>query len=156
MYTQEVGVTKKTSNPDSMQIDYPTTIHVYIQPEHTGHSPEDDNSVNMLKLDDRVRAKIHELAANLSMPLPVIYSDLIKFADGLTAKLDYVHPNTTNFFPTEATVFKIVRRYREHMQLDPQDHLATMKFIEEDKKANPGGCLLTRQSLLVVPDCMLR
>jgi len=97
LYAHELGLTKLSTSLDAMPVDYPRTVKVFIAHEHTGHSPEEDSSVNLLKTDDRVRAKTIELAANKKLPLSVIFTLVHKLASELKANLPFVDPDSTNF-----------------------------------------------------------
>jgi hypothetical protein len=131
-YAREMKVGNPTSHNDTKH-SYSTTVAMYITSEHTGHDPNEDRDVNMLKVDDRVRSKIMKLAESRSLSVAYITTQVHAFADGLVGSIK----GSSQFYPTMSAITKIVKQHRETLRLDPHDHLAVEKYIDQDKAANP-------------------
>jgi len=139
-YAKEAG--EWNSILDSAEaVEYSTAVFVTIQPTHKDHDPEQDSFLDMSYLDERVKGKISELAEHLMLPSEFIWHESRRFASTITSGLsEVVETNTSRFFPSLPTVRRLVRRRREGLRLDPDDHVAVQKYIEEDQTNCPGKC----------------
>ncbi|KAF5830515.1 hypothetical protein DUNSADRAFT_14400 [Dunaliella salina] len=89
-----------------------------------------------ISINGRVRARIVELAQFPSLTASYIKGQAHSFAKELVANLD-IDSNSTQFFPNEPAVKRIMNQAREQRRLDPQDHVAVQKFVELDQAQNP-------------------
>jgi len=125
-----------------------TVVDIFIQPEHTGHDPNEDRDVNLLSVDDRVTAKIQDLAKSQNLDNAYIKTEVYKFSEKLVADLG-IGKDSTQFFPNFAAIKRVVKRFRAQLRRDPHDHLAVQKLIEHDRANNPGRCYCIALSLLL-------
>jgi len=117
---------------------FPTNVTVTIHSEHIGHDPEEDRDVNLLRMDARVRAKIQELASKPSLSVNHIKAEVHAFSDGLVKHLDHITTDSSQFYPHDDSIKKIVTHFWEKMRLDPQDHIAVQLYIDQDRAENTG------------------
>ena len=89
----------------------------------------------------RVKEKIRELAKSPSLSATYIKNEVHKFSHTLVDHLN-IGQDSTQFFPNEPAIKKIMRQFREALRLDPHDHIACSMYIEQDEAANPGPWLM--------------
>ena len=89
----------------------------------------------------RVKEKIRELAKSPSLSVTYIKNEVHKFSHTLVDHLN-IGQDSTQFFPNEPAIKKIMRQFREALRLDPHDHIACSMYTEQDEAANPGPWLM--------------
>jgi len=137
LYAKEMNVgSPKLQNDKEADKAYSTAVHICIQAEHTGHNPDDDRDVNMLSTDDRVKNQIREYAKSPNLTAQYVKTEVHKFSEKLVENLQ-IPRNSTQFFPNEPTIKKLMKQFREHLRRDPHDHIAVQKLIDQDVAANP-------------------
>jgi len=71
------------------------------------------------------------------LPISCIAFEARAFATTITSGLN-VSTDNNKFFPTEQTVSKYARRFRQQLKLDPEDAIAIQKYIDQDIAKHPG------------------
>jgi hypothetical protein len=88
-----------------------------------------------------VKEKIRELAKSPSLSATYIKNEIHKYSHTLVDHLN-IGQDSTQFFPNEPAIKKIMRHFRGALRLDPHDHIACSMYIEQDEAANPGPRLV--------------
>ena len=91
----------------------------------------------MATLDGRVKEFICEKARQIMLPISCIAFEARAFATTITSGLN-VSTDNDKFIPTEQTVSKYARRFRQQLKLDPEDAIAIQKQIDQDTAKQPG------------------
>ena len=88
-----------------------------------------------------MKEKIRELAKSPSLSATYIKNEIHKYSHTLVDHLN-IGQDSTQFFPNEPAIKKIMKQFREALRLDPHDHIACSMYIEQDEAAYPGPRLV--------------